>query len=182
MKAWHVSHSQNLSSKIISLKDRQAALDGKGEIDKLTAVECDELHEVSANIHSLSRLNSSICWKQLRNQWLCEGDANTKYFHSSLSSRRRHNAICSVLVDGVRIEGVLPVKQAVFTHFAQHFKAQDEVRPIVSNLQFRSLSVTKGGSLVKPFSVDEVKEAIWDCNSFKFPGPNGVNFGFIKDL
>jgi len=97
------------------LKDKQAALDGKGEIDELSVVECDELHEVLATIHSLSRLNSSICWQQSRNQWLREGDANTKYFHSSLSSRRRHNAICSILVDGVRIEGVHPVRQAVFT-------------------------------------------------------------------
>jgi len=59
---------------------------------------------------------------------------------------------------------------------------QEEVRPSVSNLQFRSLPVSEGGSLVKPFSVDEVKEAIWDCDRFKSPGPDGVNFGFIKDF
>jgi len=42
--------------------------------------------------------------------------------------------------------------------------------------------MVEGGGLIKPFSVDEVKEAIWDCDSFKIPGPDGVNFGFIKDL
>ena len=182
LKGWHASHSQNLPTKISSFKDRQATLDGKGEIDALYADDCDELHEVSANIHSLSRLNTSICWQQSRNQWLREGDANTKYFHSILSTCRRHNAICSILVDGVRIEWVHPVRHAVFTHFSHHFKSQAEVRPSVSNLRFRTLSVEEGGSLTKPFSVDEVKEAIWDCDSFKSPGPNGVNFGFIKDF
>ena len=49
-------------------------------------------------------------------------------------------------------------------------------------MQFRTLSVGEGGSLIKPFSEGEVKEAIWDCDSFKSPGPDGVNFGFIKEF
>ncbi|PNX63424.1 cysteine-rich receptor-like protein kinase, partial [Trifolium pratense] len=28
----------------------------------------------------------------------------------------------------------------------------------------------------------EVKSAVWDCDSFKSPGPDGINFGFIKDF
>ncbi|MCI42420.1 cysteine-rich receptor-like protein kinase, partial [Trifolium medium] len=38
------------------------------------------------------------------------------------------------------------------------------------------------GSLTKPFSVDEVKAAVWDCGSYKSPGPDGVNLGFFKDF
>jgi hypothetical protein len=37
-------------------------------------------------------------------------------------------------------------------------------------------------SLTKPFSEAEVKAAIWDCDSFKSPGPDGINFGFYKDF
>jgi len=77
-----------------------------------------------------------------------------------MSSRRRFNTICSVLFEEVRIEGVEPVRNAIFTHFAQHFMSQNVVRPSVSNLRFWVLSVTKGGGLIKPFSVDKVKEAI----------------------
>ncbi|PNX59572.1 cysteine-rich receptor-like protein kinase, partial [Trifolium pratense] len=40
----------------------------------------------------------------------------------------------------------------------------------------------EGGSLTKPFSAAEVKAAVWDCDSFKSPGPDGVNFGFIKSF
>jgi hypothetical protein len=40
----------------------------------------------------------------------------------------------------------------------------------------------EGSSLTKPFSELEVKEAVWDCDSFKSPGPDGVNFGFFKDF
>ena len=182
LKEWHAAHSQNLSGKIASLKERLAMLDGKGEVASLTAEECEEVRVVSADILSLSRLNTSISWQQSRNQWLREGDANSKFFHSVLSSRRRRNALSSVLVDGVEIEGVQPVRHTVFTHFAGHFQAQNVERPSVANLPFRTLSVLEGGRLIILFSVDEVKAAVWDCDSFKSPGPDGVNFGFIKEF
>jgi hypothetical protein len=36
--------------------------------------------------------------------------------------------------------------------------------------------------LTKPFSVTEVKIVVWDCGSYQSPGPDVINFGFIKDL
>jgi len=30
--------------------------------------------------------------------------------------------------------------------------------------------------------LQEIKEAGWDCDSFKSPRPDGVNLGFIKDF
>lgn len=35
---------------------------------------------------------------------------------------------------------------------------------------------------VRPFSQDKIREAIWDCGGYKSPRPDGVNFGFLKDL
>jgi hypothetical protein len=36
--------------------------------------------------------------------------------------------------------------------------------------------------LIKPFSQDEVKTAVWDCDNYKCLGPDGITFGFIKDF
>jgi len=44
------------------------------------------------------------------------------------------------------------------------------------------LSHREGALLTRPFSVEEVKAAVWDCDNFKCPGPDGVNFGFIKNF
>ncbi|PNX67898.1 cysteine-rich receptor-like protein kinase, partial [Trifolium pratense] len=120
LKDWHATHTQNLPSRIESLKDRLAALDLKGGEDDLSESELAELHGVSSDIHSLSRLNASICWQQSRSRWLKEGDANTKYFHSVLANRRRGNTISSLQVDNTMVEGVAPIRNAVVSHFAAH--------------------------------------------------------------
>ncbi|AES79304.1 hypothetical protein MTR_7g060990 [Medicago truncatula] len=31
-------------------------------------------------------------------------------------------------------------------------------------------------------STENIKTAIWDCNSLKSPGPDGISFGFIKEF
>ncbi|GAU25751.1 hypothetical protein TSUD_216830 [Trifolium subterraneum] len=86
------------------------------------------------------------------------------------------------MADGDATEGVQPIRQAVFAHFASHFKASVVDTPEMDNLQFIRLSSLEGDSLTKPFSLEEVKSAVWDCDSYKSPGPDEINFGFIKDF
>ena len=71
-----MSNTHNLSGRISTLKEKQLALDGKGEEEDLSEDELSELHGITSDIHSLSRLNTSICWQQSRLCWLREGDAN----------------------------------------------------------------------------------------------------------
>jgi hypothetical protein len=154
----------------------------KGEEDGLSEEEVIEMRDISHDLHSLSSLHTSINWQQSRLLWLRDEDANSRYFHSSLSSRRRRNSIISLSVNGLFVEGVQPIRNVVFSHFRNHFAAHSTSRPGVENLPFKTLSYAEGRSLVKPFSVIEVKRAVWDCDSFKSPGPDGINFGFIKEF
>jgi len=90
--------------------------------------------------------------------------------------------MCSILLDGTLVKDVQPVRQAVFSNFVAHFQAHHLERPAVDELHFRGLAFADGGGLIKPFSVEEVKAAIWDSDSFKSPGPDGINFSFMKDF
>jgi hypothetical protein len=157
-------------------------LDGKEEEEGLLEDEITELHDVTSVIHSMTRMQTSIQWQQSRLLWLREGDANSKYYHSILKSRRRRNALTSIMVDGTRVEGARPVRQVVYAHFSSHFRSVNYERPRVAGLQFRTLNPAEGGSLVGPFSVQEVHDAVWDCDSYKSPGPDGINFGFLKEF
>ena len=99
-----------------------------------------------------------------------------------MSSRSRRNVIQFFIVDGEIVEGVNRVRAAVFSHFAAHVHSSRDNRPMMDGIQFRSLSCRQGAGLIKPFSLDEVKAAIWDCDSYNCPGPDGISFGFIKEF
>ncbi|PNY03932.1 cysteine-rich receptor-like protein kinase [Trifolium pratense] len=180
LKEWHKAHTQNLPSRIDNLKARLSALDEKGEEEDLSEEELAEFHGVSFDIHSLSRLHAIISWQQSRSLWLKDGDANSKYFHLVLAGCHRRNAMSVIHVDGVTIEGVEPIRQAVFSYFESHFKASNVEWSGVDDLQFKRLNHAKNGSLIKPFTEAEVKSAVWDYDSYKSPGPDGINFGFLK--
>jgi hypothetical protein len=137
LKDWHTTHAQNLPSRIESKKARLAALDQKGEEEDLSESELAEFCGVTSYIHSLSRLHTSISWQQSRSLWLKEGDANSKYFHLVLASHRRGNAVSIIQAVGVTLDGVTPIRQAVFSHFASHFKASHVETPRCDNLHFR---------------------------------------------
>jgi len=182
LKEWHQHHTQNLPARISTLKDRIDSFDLKGETTVLCDEEVEELHGFSEELFSLTLINTSICWQQLRVQWLREGDANSKFFHGIMSNRRRRNNIPFILDNGVLIKGVVNVRNAVYTHFSAHFWPVAASRPSMEGLVFRSLSFREGAALVKPFLLDEVKVAVWDCDNFKCLGRDGINFGFIKDF
>lgn len=148
----------------------------------LSDVEVMELHDLTVNLHSMARIQNSINWQKSRMHWLREGDANSKKFHGCMSNRRRQNTINMVDVDGVNVEGVHNIREAIFNHFSTHFKSLDVIRPEIQGFNFRKLSHVEAGNLTKLFSLAEVKQAVWDCDSFKSTGPDGVSFGFIKEF
>jgi len=112
LKEWHRQHSQNMEGKMTEVKNRVSYLVSKGEVSALCDEEVMELHELSANLHSMARIHNSINWQKARLKWLQEGDANSKFFHGVMSYRRRRNAI-----NLVNVEGVQNIRRAVFELF-----------------------------------------------------------------
>lgn len=50
-----------------------------------------------------------------------------------------------------------------------------------SELFLHKIDDVENTFLESSFSMDEVRNAIWSCDSNKSPGPNGFNFAFFKD-
>jgi len=85
-------------------------------------------------------------------------------------------------MNGAVVEGVQNVRNVVFNHFSSHFQTRHAHRPRLDDMNFRMLNCRDRAVLIKPFSLDEVKAAVWDCDNFKCLGPDGVNLGFIKNF
>ena len=84
-------------------------------------------------------MNTSMQWQKSRLLWLKEGDANSKFFHNIMSSRRRTNSIFSLSANGTIVEGVEGIRGLVFNHFSSHFKFVAAERPCIENLNFKCL-------------------------------------------
>jgi len=76
---------------------------------------CKKEEEVISHIKNIKKKKLILVFvgSSPRVQWLRDGDANSKSLHSVMSSRRRHNALCSILVDSVVVEGVQPIHNVV---------------------------------------------------------------------
>lgn len=46
----------------------------------------------------------------------------------------------------------------------------------------KSISAYQRADLIMPFLLEEIKEAVSDCDSYKSPGPDGNNPGFISKI
>ncbi|GAU37371.1 hypothetical protein TSUD_277450 [Trifolium subterraneum] len=181
LRTWDLNHTSNIDSKIQGAKYRLETLDVTEESRSLVDEEEAEMHLLTADILGFSKLQASMQWQKSRVAWLKEGDANSKKNHGIMSSRKRSNSIAFLNVDGVSVEGVVEVRQIVYQHFRNHFQKKLHNTDI-DGLVFKSISALKGADLIKPFLMEEIKAAIWDCDSFKCPGPDAINLAFFKDF
>jgi hypothetical protein len=60
LKEWHQNHTKNLKSRCSKIKERLSIIDIKGETSVLVEEEVAEIHDLSVNLHSLSRILTSV--------------------------------------------------------------------------------------------------------------------------
>ncbi|GJU77073.1 putative RNA-directed DNA polymerase [Tanacetum coccineum] len=72
------------------------------------------------------------------------------------------------------------IKQASLDYFSARFKEEIMTRPSFTSSRFLTLSPNVAQALESEFTMDEVKDAVWNCVGSKSLGPDGFNFNFIK--
>ncbi|GJU76064.1 hypothetical protein Tco_1273134 [Tanacetum coccineum] len=88
--------------------------------------------------------------------------------------------IHGIMKEGVWISDPSQIKEEFLKFFKEKFKDHD------SNVDFPLFANSSGlcaldcDSLEILVSLDEVKNAFWDCGSSKAPGPDGFSFAFVK--
>ncbi|XP_058726636.1 uncharacterized protein LOC131597999 [Vicia villosa] len=133
----------------------------------------DDRHNASKDIWNSLKMKESMLRLKSRQLWLKEGDKNSSYFHNSLKERRRRNAITVVTDQNGSVDGVADVKRVVKDHFEDFYKEKNRSRPTPVGLDFRKLREEDRTWIERPFSEEEIKVAVWDCNGNKSAGPDG---------
>src|ERR1044072_5841509 len=157
-------------------------LDKKAESVALSEEELKLRQEAMAEYWKIYNFQESVFYQKSRSRWLKDGDSNSKYFHSIVNWKRRKNSIVGLVLDGSWVDDPGIIKSKVKEFFEDKFSSSNWDRPKLDGIQFKSILETDNAFLCAEFSVQEIKDAVWQCGNDKSPGPDGYNFRFIKSF
>ncbi|KAB2606847.1 hypothetical protein D8674_006564 [Pyrus ussuriensis x Pyrus communis] len=134
-----------------------------------------EIREKSRLVDELRLQEESYWCQRSRVKWLREGDANTKFFHSSTLQRRRRNKVVKLRNEnGSWVERPSQVRQLVENHFTSVFcSAGDRDWGALLDCLTPSVTSEMNAALIAPVTEEEIKEAAMQMGALKAPGPDG---------
>ncbi|XP_015953981.1 uncharacterized protein LOC107478353 [Arachis duranensis] len=174
LRRWHKQHFGDISERIKRFEEEFKKVDdmissgrhdGTLEARRKALVRCYEKWYERQDVH----------WKQMsRSRHANKMDRNTRYFHNILA-RRGNNRIEYLVIHGRLVRNQARIKVAIrdFYKWLYHQEASPSVTfrdGLVNRLAREEVEVLE----VIP-SVEEVKEAVWDCESSKTPGSDRYN-------
>lgn len=163
--------------------------------DNLKEIELLDLKEMEGNIGENGRerrenikkvltLNmhlEAISWKQkVREKWLCEGDRNTRYFHSMTNYRRKNNYVEELRVNGEAVRDNETMRERARMFFQHLYNEEHGSRPKLDELHFKQLSEESRVGLEIPLIEEEVRGCLDVHNGDKTPSPDGFNMKFFQ--
>ncbi|GJW74858.1 RNA-directed DNA polymerase, eukaryota, reverse transcriptase zinc-binding domain protein [Tanacetum coccineum] len=151
-------------------------------IDEGSAMPSDNDHRLILlqEIEKIDKFASMDLIQKARVKWDIEGDENSKFFHGLINQKRRNQMINGIMVEGNWITNPCLIKDAFLQFYKRKFQAQD-TQVMFSNLPHsHSLNCMDRETLERQVTLEEIKEAVWDCGSSKAPGPDGYSFAFVK--
>lgn len=120
--------------------------------------------------------------QKTRIRWDAEGDENSKFFHSFIKKRNNKCNLRGLMVDWVWCEDPKVIKAEMARHYKKLFSENGGTRPLFCNSNFEKIAKEDATLLEKPFTEQEVWDAISGCGGDKAPGPDGFNFKFIRKM
>ncbi|KAJ0535737.1 putative RNA-directed DNA polymerase [Helianthus annuus] len=161
----------------------------RAEIDRLEMVaesrslrpfELNIRNECKAFVLDYDRNKHMDAQQKARVRWAIEGDENSGFFHGIINANTVNNRINGIMVDGVWVTNPTLIKDKAYAFFADKFREPLAVRPTFCCPNMAKISELEADFLIRPFTLTEIKEAVWSCDGDRAPGPDGFNFKFLK--
>ena len=107
-------------------------------------------------------------------QWAKQGDANSRLFHRLLNARTSKNCISKIELDsGEIVTSEEDIVREIVSFFKGLYSQQESQSIGFEGVEWKGLSNSLAVWLERPFTKDEVKEAVFSCDGSKAPGPDG---------
>ncbi|KAJ0780983.1 putative RNA-directed DNA polymerase [Helianthus annuus] len=180
IKAWLKTEKANREGMYISKKRRLSTIENLAETRTLLEEELSERVECRNFVAEFDRLKHLDLRQKSRSKWAVDGDENSAYFHHIINANISTNRLNGLMVDGVWCTNPVVIKEGLYNFFQHQFTEPMPVRPVITCPNLAQISESEAGMLEAPFTVEEIKTAIWECDGDKAPGPDGFNFKFIK--
>ncbi|XP_074336668.1 uncharacterized protein LOC141673834 [Apium graveolens] len=129
-------------------------------------------------------LHEELYWKQRAKLfWLREGDENTRFFHTSATTKKKANRI-NFLVneDRVRVDKVEDMGELIKGYYQRIFAAPEEATSNDSTASPRIVTQSQNNELVADVTFEEFTEAMNQMHPDKASGPDGLNPAFYQNF
>jgi mannosylglycoprotein endo-beta-mannosidase len=159
-------------------------LEALAEVRPLLPQEIELKSQSNAQIARLLREEEIKWYQRSKSQFILEGDANTRYFHSVANGRHQKKLIHSLVQDEGTIEGHENLKSYITNYYKGLFGSPDEGNFSMDETRtddIPQVSVEENGLLTAPYSEDEVKKVVFQMEHNKAPGPDGFPAEFYQN-
>nr|XP_043619855.1 uncharacterized protein LOC122591669 [Erigeron canadensis] len=180
LKTWIRSQSSLENEEQTALTNQMITLDSIIDFWEYTDDELTLWTETKEQLQALEHSKTLDLHQKSKAKWVKSGDENTAYFHSFINSRLTKNRIQGLNINGHWFVDPPSIRQDALEFFTEKFTEPMQVRPQIVCQGLKTLSPVDANLLTAQFTLAEITKAVWDCGSDKAPGPDGFNFGFIK--
>ncbi|TYJ47336.1 hypothetical protein E1A91_A02G182400v1, partial [Gossypium mustelinum] len=181
LKKWNRDNHNVLENRIVECEDRIKMIDGISDQRVLNEGEMEELKRLNVEFWEAMKFKESLWRQKSRMMWLKEGDANTAFFHRAIKIKaKKKKTIYRMKIGRSWCNDPKELKMKVYDFFKNHFRGSGRNWRMKMELDFKRLKESDAKKLEVPFSIEEIRDAIWSCEEIKAPGPNGFNMCFFR--
>ena len=170
-------HTSSLDAALARIQEVNAMEDTRplepGEVQE-RRIRRDEVTELDM------RLEMDWC-QRFKQLWLAARDANTRFFHHVTNGRRQQNHVRRLRIDDQIHSDETSVGQALADHFRAFYRRAPPSQWYWMPTTVSTVNSAQQQHLIRPFSNEEVKAAVWGLNSEGAPGPDGIPLLFYKE-
>ncbi|XP_039137390.1 uncharacterized protein LOC120274917 [Dioscorea cayenensis subsp. rotundata] len=180
LRHWAKFSFGSIKLKKLELLQEIDKLDVMKESRCLTPQEVHQEHTLREKLGDTLK-QEELYWKQRsRLNWLKEGDENTKFFHATANGRKNRNFINSLQLVGREISQPREIGKLFVDMFHQQFGSGRTSRyKIDLHALLEHKRQVDMAALEVPFTIEEVRLAVFELGGDKAPGPDGFPIHFF---